>query len=31
MHLEVDVKCMHTNFGGCGLTSFGDIAMFKYD
>ena len=30
MHLEVDVKCMHTNFGGCGLPSFGDIAMFKY-
>ena len=30
MHLEADVKCMHTNFGGCGLPSFGDIAMFKY-
>ena len=31
MHLEVDVKCMHTNFDGCDLPSFGDIAMFKYD
>ena len=31
MHLEVDVKYMHTNFGGCGLPSFGDIATFKFD
>ena len=21
--------CMHTNFGGCGLSGFGDIASFK--
>ena len=24
-----NVKCIHTNFGGCGLFSFGDIATFK--
>ena len=30
MQVGIDVKCMHTNFGGCGLPSFGDIAMFKY-
>ena len=24
MHVEIDVKCMHTNFGGHGLSSFGD-------
>ena len=24
MQVEIDVKCMHTNFGGCGLSSFGD-------
>ena len=24
-----NVKCMHTNFGGCGLSGFGDIATFK--
>ena len=29
MHVGIDVKCMHTNFGGCGLSSFGDIATFK--
>ena len=29
MQVEIDVKCMHTNFGGCGLSSFGDIAIFK--
>ena len=29
MHVEIDVKCMHTNFGGRGLSSFGDIATFK--
>ena len=22
MQVEVDVKCMQTNFGGCGLSSF---------
>ena len=25
----VDVKRMHTNFGGCDYFSFGDIATFK--
>ena len=25
----VDVKCMHTNFGGRGLSGFGDIGTFK--
>ena len=29
MQVEVDVKCMHTNFGGCSLSSFGDIATLK--
>ena len=25
----IDVKCMHTSFGGCGLSSFRDIATFQ--
>ena len=25
LHVGVDVTCMHTNFGGRGLSSFGDI------
>ena len=29
MQVGIDVKCMHTNFGGCDLSSFGDIATFK--
>ena len=29
MQVGIDVKCMHTNFGECGLSSFGDIATFK--
>ena len=29
MQVGVDVKCMHTNFGRRGITSFGDIATFK--
>ena len=24
MQVGIDVKCMHTNFGGCGLSSFRD-------
>ena len=24
MQIGIDVKCMHTNFGGCGLSGFGD-------
>ena len=30
MQVGVDVKCMHINFGGCGLSHFGDIATFKF-
>ena len=29
MQVGVDVKCMYTNFGGCGYFGFGDIATFK--
>ena len=29
MQVEIDVKFMHTNFGGCGLSGFGDISTFK--
>ena len=29
MQVGIDVKFMHTNFGGCGLSGFGDIATFK--
>ena len=29
MHVGVYVKCIHTNFGGCGLFGFGDTATFK--
>ena len=29
MQVGVDVKCMHTNFGGHDLSGFGDIATFK--
>ena len=29
MQIGIDVICMHTNFGGCGLSSFGDTATFK--
>ena len=29
MQVGIDVTCMHTNFGGCGLSGFGDIATFK--
>ena len=28
MQVEVDVKCMQTNFNGCGLSGFGDFAHF---
>ena len=31
MQVRVDVKCMHTNFDGCGFFGFGDIATFKND
>ena len=29
MLVEVDVKFMHTNFGGRDFSDFGDIATFK--
>ena len=29
MQIGVDVTYMHTNFGGCDLSGFGDIATFK--
>ena len=29
MRVGVDVKCMHTNFGGCGYSIFGDIATLN--
>ena len=29
MHVGIDVKCIHTNFGVRDLFSFGDIATFK--
>ena len=29
MHVWIDVKFIHTNFGGCGLSGFGDTATFK--
>ena len=31
MLVGVDVKCMHTNFGGHDFFNFGDIATFKND
>ena len=29
MQVGIDIKCMHTSFGGHGLSSFRDIATFK--
>ena len=29
MQVGVDVTCINTNFGGCDLSGFGDIATFK--
>ena len=29
MQIRIDVTCMFTNFGGCDLSSFGDIATLK--
>ena len=29
MQVRIEVKCMHTSFGGCGLFGFGDTATFK--
>ena len=29
MQVGIDVKCMHTSFGGCGFFSFRDMATFQ--
>ena len=29
MQVGIDVKYMHTNFGGCGFFGFGDMATFQ--
>ena len=29
MQIGIDVTCMYTHFGGCGLFGFGDTATFK--
>ena len=29
MQVGVDIKCMNTSFGGCGIPGFGDIATFQ--
>ena len=29
MQVGINIKCMHTSFGGCGLSSFRDIATFQ--
>ena len=29
MQAGIDVKCMYTNFGGCGLYGFGDTGTLK--
>ena len=29
MQVGIDVTCMYTDFGGCGLSSFGDTATLK--
>ena len=29
MQVGIDIKCMYTNFGRCGLSGFGDITTFK--
>ena len=29
IQIGIDVKLIHTNFGGRGLSGFGDIATFK--
>ena len=31
MHVRIDVKYIHTNFGECGFSGFGDITTFKKD
>ena len=29
MQVDIDVTCMYTNFGGCGLYGFGDTGTLK--
>ena len=29
MQVGIDVKFMHTNFGGCGFFGFGDMVTFQ--
>ena len=29
IHIRIDVKYIHINFGGCDIFGFGDIATFK--
>ena len=29
MQVDIDVTCMYTNFGGCGLYGFGDTSTIK--
>ena len=29
MQVGIDVTCIYTDFGGCGLSSFGDTATLK--
>ena len=29
MQVEIDAKCMHTDFGGCDPSGFGDKATFQ--
>ena len=29
MHVDIDVTCMYTNFGGSVLSGFGDTATLK--
>ena len=31
MQIGIDIKFIHTNFGGCGFFGFGDTATFKND
>ena len=30
VHVDIHVMCMCSNFGGHGLSGFGDIATFKF-
>ena len=31
MQVDIDVTCIYTDFGGCGLFGFGDTATLKND